>query len=44
MVEIDQRVATITVGPGVKAVSVSACQPWFWQGANLDAAIAPNAQ
>ena len=27
------------VGPGVKAVTVSNCQPWFWQGADLDAAI-----
>jgi hypothetical protein len=31
--------ATMTVGPDVKAVSVTACQPWFWQGASLDAAI-----
>jgi hypothetical protein len=36
---IDGR-ATITVGPDVKAVSVSHCQPWFWQGASLDEAIA----
>ena len=32
--------ATITVGPDVKAVSVSGCQPWFWQGISLEAAIA----
>ncbi len=31
--------ATIMVGPGVKAVSVSNCQAWFWQGADLNAAI-----
>jgi len=31
--------ATITVGPGVKAVSVSGCQPWHWQGTDLDEAI-----
>jgi len=31
--------ATMTVGPDVKAVSVTACQPWFWLGASLDAAI-----
>jgi hypothetical protein len=31
--------ATITVGPEVKAVTVSDCQPWFWQGPDLDAAI-----
>ena len=30
--------ATIMVGPGVKAVTVSNCQPWSWQGADLDAA------
>ena len=30
--------ATITVGPDVKAVSVSNCQPWFWQGTDLHAA------
>jgi hypothetical protein len=32
--------ATMTVGPDVKAVSVSGCQPWLWQGASLDEAIA----
>ena len=32
--------ATITVGPEVRAVSVSGCQPWFWQGTDLDSAIA----
>ena len=32
--------ATITVGPGVKAVEVRRCQPWQWLGDNLDAVIA----
>ena len=31
--------ATITVGPDVKAVDVSSCQPWHWLGENLQAAI-----
>lgn len=31
---------TITVGPGVKAVEVSGCQPWRRLGDNLDAVIA----
>jgi hypothetical protein len=30
--------ASITVGPDVKAVTVSNCQPWHWLGADLDAA------
>lgn len=32
--------ATITVGPGVKAVNVRGCQPWSRLGDNLDAVIA----
>jgi hypothetical protein len=32
--------ATITVGPGVKAVQVLKCQPWYRLGDNLDAVIA----
>ena len=32
--------ATITVGPGVKAVHVRGCQPWSRLGDNLDAVIA----
>jgi hypothetical protein len=31
--------ATITVGADVRAVNVSGCQPWFWQGTDVDAAI-----
>jgi hypothetical protein len=32
--------ATITVGPGIKAVKVSGCQPWHRLGDNLDEVIA----
>jgi deoxyribonuclease V len=32
--------ATITVGPGVKAVQVGKCQPWYPLGDDLDAVIA----
>ena len=32
--------ATITVGPGVKAVQVRRCQPWSRLGDNLDDVIA----
>jgi CHAT domain len=31
--------ATITVGPGVKAVSLSGWQPWYWHGDDLDAVL-----
>ena len=36
--------ATITVGPGVKAVKVSGCQPWYRLGDTLDAVIAAAAK
>jgi hypothetical protein len=32
--------ATITIGPGVRAVKVQRCQPWFRLGDSLDAIIA----
>jgi CHAT domain len=31
--------ATITVGPDVKAVEVSRCEPWHWLGADLNAVL-----
>jgi hypothetical protein len=31
--------ATMTVGPDVRAVLVSNCQPWHWLGPNLNAAL-----
>jgi hypothetical protein len=36
--------ATITVGPGVKAVEVSRCQPWSRLGDSLDEVIAAAAK